>query len=319
MADVMLSERAEVEQLEGDQVRLAHFEHGVFEVADRDLNEVPPYQNDAFMQQLQQLAAFDHVRAPPPPAGSTACGRDWTLGEHPNVSKQHNQPGRALTAVDRPREGWSAGKGRSPPPEPALLFSRYAHRHTPEVAADVVAQTCEQLLNMLETGLRPTWGLDAENPPAADAHEGTEEHIREAHRDRHTIDCGNSGMSPDMDILESLAGDASLLETDGSDSDQPAGTPSEPAPPPHPAAMGNASPVRGLGGADDSAMAEGVEPAGQPTGLDEGVAPGSRGAVVAPADGLARPSHEVGQFLHVPATICVSAAPLRKKPLTRRK
>ena len=114
---------------------------------------------------------------------------------------------------------------------------------------------------MREPGLRPTWGLDADSPPAADAHEGTEEHIKEAHRDRHTVDCGNSGMSPDMDILESLAGDASLLETDGSDSDQP-GAPSEPAPLPHLAAMGNASPVRGLGGADDSAMAEGLEAAG---------------------------------------------------------
>ena len=136
---------------------------------------------------------------------------------------------------------------------------------------------------MREPGLRPTWGLDADNPPAADAHEGTEEHIREAHRDRHTVDCGNNGMSPDFDILQSLAGDTSPLETDGSDSDQFANAPSEPAPPPHPAVMGNSGPVRGLGGADDSAMAEGVEPAGQSAELDEGVAPGSGGVVVAPA------------------------------------
>ena len=66
-------------------------------------------------------------------------------------------------------------------------------------------------------------------------------------------------------------------------------------------------------------MAEGVEPAGQSAELDEGAAPGSRGAVVAPADGFARPSHEAGQFLHGPATVCVPAAPLRKKPLIRRK
>ena len=135
----------------------------------------------------------------------------------------------------------------------------------------------------------------------------------------HTVDCGNSGMSPDMDTLESLAGDASLLETDGSDSDQPAGAPSEPAPPSHPAAMGNASPVRGLGGADDSAMAEGVEPADQSAGVDEGVAPGSGAAVVAPAEGFAKPVNEVGQFRHGPATVCVPAAPLRKNPLIRRK
>ena len=93
-------------------------------------------------------------------------------------------------------------------------------------------------------------------------------------------------MSPEFDILQSLAGDASPLETDSSDSDQPTDAPSEPAPPPHPAAMGNASPVRGLGGADDAAMAEGVEPAGQSAGLDEGVAPGSGGAEVTSADGF---------------------------------
>ena len=91
------------------------------------------------------------------------------------------------------------------------------------------------------------------------------------------MDCGNSGMSPDFDILQSVAGDASPLETEGSDSDQPADAPSEPALPPHPAAMGNDSPVQGLGGADDSAMPEGVAPAGQSAGLDKGVASGSGG------------------------------------------
>ena len=135
--------------------------------------------------------------------------------------------------MDRPREDWPAGTVHSPPPKPALIFSRDPHRHTREVAADVVAQTSQRLLTMREPGLQPTWGLDAVNPPEADAHEGTEEHIREAHRDRHTVDCDNSGASPEMGILESLAGDASLLETDGSDSDQSADAPSEPAPPPH--------------------------------------------------------------------------------------
>ena len=275
LAETQLPEQVEAEHLEDDKARLQPYERGLFEVADRDMYEVPPYENDAFMQQVQCLAAFDHVRAAPPPQAGAATvdattvqARDWSQGEHPKVSKQHNQPGRTLTSLERPCYEWPAGTVRSPPPEPAVLFSRDAHRHTPEVAADVVAQTCERLLTMREPGRRPTWGLDAENPPAADAHEGTEEHIREAQRDRHTVDCGNSGMSPDMDILESLAGDASLLETYGSDSDQLAGAPSEPAPPPHPDAMGNASPVRGLGGADDSTMAEGVEPAGQSAGQD---------------------------------------------------
>ena len=101
--------------------------------------------------------------------------------------------------------------------------------------------------------------------------------------------------------------------------DLPADSLSEPAPPPHPAAMGNASPVRGLRGAEDSAMAEGVEPTGRSTGLDEEVAPGSGGAEVASAEGFAKPDNEVGQYLHGPATVCVPAAPLRTNPLVRRK
>ena len=143
MADVMLSERDEAEQLEGDQIRNPHFERGEFTVADRDLNEVPPYQNDASVSRARDLASFDTVRAAQPAdkgaASIRAQGRDWAAGEHPRVSKQHNQPGRTLTATDRPREDWPAGTVRSPPPETALLFSRDANRHTPEVAADVVA------------------------------------------------------------------------------------------------------------------------------------------------------------------------------------
>ena len=108
MADVMLSEQAETEQQAGDQARLPRFERGEFTVADRDLHEVPTYQNDAFMSHVRDLATFDHVRvAQPAHEGATtimAQGRDWTAGEIPRVSKRHNQPGRTLTATDRPRE-----------------------------------------------------------------------------------------------------------------------------------------------------------------------------------------------------------------------
>ena len=122
-----------------------------------------------------------------------------------------------------------------------------------------------------------------------------------------------------MGDVQSLAGDASPSGTEGSDSDLPADSPGEPTPPHHPAAMGNPSPVRGVRGAKASAMAEGVEQAGTSAGLDEGVAPGSGGAVVASADGFAKPEQEVGKFLHGPATVCVPAAPLRTNPLIRRK
>ena len=58
MADVMLSQEAEAEQLHGDQVRLPRFEQGEFTVADRDINEVPPYQNNEFMSRVRELAVL---------------------------------------------------------------------------------------------------------------------------------------------------------------------------------------------------------------------------------------------------------------------
>ena len=168
MADVMLSEEAEAEQLHGDHVRLPRFKQGEFTVADSDMNEVSPFQNKEFMSRVRDLADFDGVRAAQPTVKTAtsiiAQGRDWAAGEHPGVSKLHNQPGTTLPAADRPREDWPAGTVRSPPPEPAMLFSRDAHRHTPGVAADVVAQTCERLLTMREPSLRPPWGLDAIDP-----------------------------------------------------------------------------------------------------------------------------------------------------------
>ena len=63
MADVMLSER---DELEGDQASIPHFEQGEFTVADCDMNEVPLYQNDAFMSRIRDLAMVDTVRAAKP-------------------------------------------------------------------------------------------------------------------------------------------------------------------------------------------------------------------------------------------------------------
>ena len=60
-------------------------------------------------------------------------------GEHSRLSKMHNQPARALCRLDCPRDEWPEGTVRSPPREPALVFCRDAHRHTPDVAAYVVA------------------------------------------------------------------------------------------------------------------------------------------------------------------------------------
>ena len=70
----VLTEQQETKHLEGDQARLSRYERGVLEVNDTDMNEVPPYQNDEFMQQVQRMAVFDHVRAAPPaPPALVSC------------------------------------------------------------------------------------------------------------------------------------------------------------------------------------------------------------------------------------------------------
>ena len=146
----VLTEQREAEHLAIDQASLAPFERGVFEVTDLDLNEFPPYQNDAFIQHVKDIGTFNHVRAPAGAATVAAHGRNvsWSEVEHPRLSKLHNQPGRALPNLVCPGNEWPAGTARSPPPEPALVFSRDSHRHTHEVASDVVAQTCECLLTL---------------------------------------------------------------------------------------------------------------------------------------------------------------------------
>ena len=95
----MLSEQMEAEHLEGDQARLERYERGVFEATNRDLNEVPPYQNDKFMQQVQRLAAFDHVRAAPPAQAEaatvdadTARGCGWSQGSIPSSASSVTSP-----------------------------------------------------------------------------------------------------------------------------------------------------------------------------------------------------------------------------------
>ena len=119
----VLTEQREAEHLSRDQASLAPFERGLFQVTNRDLNEVPPYQNDEFVQHVKGIATSDHVRAAPPALAGAATvvarGRNvsWTEGEHPRLSNQHNQPGRALRSLDCPRNEWPPGTVRSPPPE----------------------------------------------------------------------------------------------------------------------------------------------------------------------------------------------------------
>ena len=107
--------------------------------------------------------------------GTRGVNVQWKAGEHPTISEWHSQPGTALHTVEHPREHWQEDVVKSPPYRPALLFACDATRSTPELAAGMVAQTCERLLSQWEPGLGPTWGLDAKHPPATEAHVGTKE------------------------------------------------------------------------------------------------------------------------------------------------
>lgn len=80
----------------GDQDVLHAYAQGEFEAAERELHEVPPYQNDPFIQQVKDIATFDNARAAlPSPASTTVAAQevnvDWAEGEHPRLSNLHNQ------------------------------------------------------------------------------------------------------------------------------------------------------------------------------------------------------------------------------------
>ena len=91
----------------------------------------------------------------------------------------------------------------------------------------------------------------------------------------------------------------------------------DPASPPHPDTSGVASQLRGVGGAQSSAMAGEVRGAKRQSGvLDEGDASGSRGASQSqPIDRR----EEFRHYLGPPAQVRALAAPLRANPLIRKR
>ena len=191
------------EQVLVDQQVLPDFERGLFEVDDRDPDEVTPYTDEPFMEHKKAIATFDNVRAvPPDPTRRSADNRgvnvQWQAGEHLTIGERHNQPAPALHTVEHPREHWPEDVVKSPPYGPALLFARNAARSTPEVAAGVVAETIERLLSQWVPGIGPIWGLDAKHPPVDDAHAVKEECIRTMHRDRCIVDGADTGIDVEM-------------------------------------------------------------------------------------------------------------------------
>ena len=91
----------------------------------------------------------------------------------------------------------------------------------------------------------------------------------------------------------------------------------DPASPPHPGATGVACQLRGVGGAQSSAMAGEVRGAKRQSGvLGEGDASGSGGAGLTQ---LADKCEEFGHYLGPPAEVRVPEAPLRTNPLIRKR
>ena len=78
------------EQVLADQEELPEFERGLFEVDPRDSDEVLPYTDEPFMENVKAIATFDTVRAAPPdPTRRTVCKRgvnvQWQAGEYPTM------------------------------------------------------------------------------------------------------------------------------------------------------------------------------------------------------------------------------------------
>ena len=99
------------EQVLAYQQELPDFEQVLFEVDDKDPDEVPPYTDEPFMEHVKAIATFDNVRAVPPDptrrfVGNRGVNVLCQAGEHPNISERHNQSGSTLRTVEHPREHW---------------------------------------------------------------------------------------------------------------------------------------------------------------------------------------------------------------------
>ena len=298
-----------------------------FAVQERDVHEQPAFSDDPFMEELTSLDLLESVRATPPdPIGVAVAVRGdnvpWDCGEHPDLGRSHNSLGDHLRQVHMPGEG-------SPPPSPPPveypmpeMIGRQRDRNTPEVVRDIFTHMSERAHGTVFGG-EPSWGYSVPRVKqcSRDGHLSTS-WVIDGHEDKRQH---RDGLSVKLIAADHVTGDAILLLPSKR---PPPPRPKfartsrlpqhrDPASPPHPGATGVASQLRGVGGAQSSAMAEEVRGAKRQSGvLDDGDASSSGGA------GQSQPADkrkEFGQYRGPPAEVRVPAAPLRANPLIRKR
>ena len=251
-----------------------------FAVHERDLNAQPAFSDEPFREELTGLDLLDSVRAAPPdPTGVAVAVRgdnvSWDCGEHPSLCRGHNLLGDHLRQVHMRREV-------SPPSLPPAveypmpkLISRLRDKSTPEVVRDIFDHMSERAHGTVFGG-EPSWGytLPRVKRCSRDGHLRTSWLVdghpdRRQHRNRLSVVLTAAddvevdaipvmpSMRPPL-LRAKCARTSRLLQH------------RDPASPPHPGATGVASQLRGVGGAQSSAMVEEVRGAKRQSGvLDE--------------------------------------------------
>ena len=309
------------------QPEFAEYEQGTMHVAERNLTEVEPFSDPDFIAELRDISHYDQIRAAPPdPDGAAVAVRGQHVpehcGEHPDLGELNNIPGRELHNMRRPESDIPEGTPLSPMAYSAMLISRHANRGTPEVAFNVRAATNERARRLSEPDMRPDAPDPPQSPisdiqsPRAEAYGATLVYEPPSvHRDRACTELGAAGIFPP--VAERGLMPPEGVHTPSSSSsmsdrpDQRDLRSNEPVPPPQSAATGVAGPLRGLRGAADSGIPEGVPDLMGQQGAGQEVASGSGGAEADPA--------EVGRFLRPPDEVRAPAAPLRRNPLIRKR
>ena len=112
-----------------------------FAIDEGAADEVLPYSDEPFMEELRGIDLFDSVRAASPdPTGEAVAVRGdnlpWECGEHPALGQRHNDMSQTLH-THRARQRSSDSPLHALAVESAVLISRLRHMSTPDMVYDV--------------------------------------------------------------------------------------------------------------------------------------------------------------------------------------
>ena len=281
------------------------------------------YPDEPFMEELRDVDLFNSViAAPPDPTGVAVRGDQlpWECGEDPALGQRHNDMSQTLqTHLVRQR---SKDSPVHAPAVESAVISRQRHESTPDVAT-VIFNYVTDKTHAEAFGAPSLWGsgLPKDERFGKYGHVGTRSCQSvlpgtTRHRDRDVVVFAKSeevkiGVAFPVQPSTNRAPPRSRLT-------KPSRLLRSSSPVPQPAsdATGVAPQLRGMGGAKTSAMAEGTALTNRRgRELDEGMGSGSGGDRTQPGD--RRDGY--GQRLGPPTEVRVPAAPLRKKPLIRKR